>query len=88
MSTLTLSKEDYDEVVALIIQGEIYLAQGAIAKVNEVREVDGIIPRAMFKAIDHLDCNPKWREYASYPTLFTISEYNEWCKLPNGKPIC
>ena len=85
---LNITSQDHDEVVALCVDGDIYFGEYAKDKAKATGTVEGIIPRSVFKLVAHLDYHPKWDEYAEYPTLFTISEYNEWQKLPNGKPIC
>ncbi len=71
---------DNDDIVALYIKGGIYFGQYAIDKAKEIGEVDGIIRRAIFKFMAELDLDPKWEEYANYPTLFTLSELNKFCE--------
>lgn len=85
---MDITKQDHDEIVALWINDVVYFDQQAIDKAKEHGKVDRIIPRSLFKLVSELDNHPKWIEYSKYPTLFTITEYNEWCKLPEGKPIC
>lgn len=69
-----------DEVVALYINGDIYLGPAAIKEALKHRRVDGYILRHVFKFMAEMDLDPKWSEYAEYPALFTITEYNEWLK--------
>lgn len=81
---MNFTDQDSDEIVALYINDVIYLGQAAIDKVHEVGKVDGIIKRAIFKFMAEFDLDPKWEEYANYPTLFTLTEYNAWAR---GEPI-
>lgn len=85
---LDIKEQDYDEVVALCINNEIYFGQSALHRAKENKSVDGLILRANFKFMSEFDLSPKWAEYVEYPTLFKLSEYNEWIKLPTGRPIC
>jgi hypothetical protein len=83
-----ITEQDHDDVVALYINGDICLGPYAVEQARNHGKVDGYILRHVFKLMAEMDLNPKWAEYAEYPTLFTITEYNNWVKLPNGKPIC
>lgn len=85
---LTRQDIENDDVVALYINGNIYLGPTAVKEALKHGTVDGYILRHVFKFMAEMDLHPKWAEYAEYPTLFTITEYNNWVKLPNGKPRC
>jgi hypothetical protein len=77
-----ITREDIenDDVVALLIGKNIYLGQLARDKAKEHGTVDGIIKRTIFKFMAELDLDPRWQNYANTPTLFTITEYNNWIK--------
>lgn len=75
-----MNDQDENEIVALYINDTIYLGQTAIEKAKEAGTVDGIIRRTIFKFMAEFDLDPKWAEYATYPTLFTMTEYNNWTR--------
>lgn len=77
--------KDHDDIVALYINGEIYLGQAAIDKAREHGEVNGVIKRAIFKFMAMFDLDPKWEAYSQYPTLFTMTEYNKSVNFQDEK---
>lgn len=81
-----LTREDIenDDVVALYISGDIYIGPAAVKKALEHGTVDGYILRHIFKFMVEMDLDPRWAEYAEYPTLFTMTDYNAWTR---GEPI-
>lgn len=81
---MLFSDQDDDEIVALYINDTIYLGQTAIDKAKESGTVEGIIKRTIFKFMAEFDLDPKWAQYAAYPTLFTMTDYNAWTR---GDPI-
>lgn len=76
---IDITEQDHNEVVAIGVGTEIYFADAAIERAKEVGSVNLIVPRSTFKLMAYLDDSPKWMEYACYPTLFTMQEYNEYC---------
>lgn len=76
---IDITDSDRDEIVALYINGDIYLGMGAIDKAIAIGKVDGVIGRHIFKFMAQFDLDPKWVEYSKYPTLFTMTQLDEFC---------
>lgn len=73
--------KDIDEIIALEINKIIYFGQLAKDKAFEIRIVDKIYCRAVFKLMSNIDLDKRWGEWAKYaPTLFLKSEYDNWIK--------
>ncbi len=75
---LEITEADLDEVIAIRIGDEVYLGELAIDKVKEHKHVTCVYSRGVFKLLVELDLDSKWAEYAKYPTLFKMSELNEF----------
>jgi len=85
---INITDKDMDEIIAIQFGDDIYFGKTAVDKAIYLQDFQKIYSRAIFKFLFEIDLNPKWAEYAEYPTLFTLSEYNNFCNLPAGKPIC
>lgn len=83
---LNLLDSDYDEIIAIQIGSDIYFGQLAIDKGIEFNQVDKLFNRAIFKLLAHLDLDPKWEEYSSFPTIFTWTQYKEFNSIPRMIP--
>lgn len=64
-----------DDIVALYINGEIYLGLGAIDKAIEIGKVDGVIKREIFNFMAEFDLDKRWKDYSKYPTILTWDEF-------------
>lgn len=80
---MDITEKNSDEVVGLYINGEVYFADTAKEKVKECVNIAeaqvGFVTRSVFKFMAYFDLSPRWEEYANYPTLFTKSEYKDFC---------
>lgn len=73
-------QEDDDEIVAIQFDNEIYFKQAAVDKVLELKDFTILHSRWIFKFMAMMDLDPRWKEFASYPTLFRISEVEAFTK--------
>ncbi|HEY2811799.1 MAG TPA: hypothetical protein VGJ00_10485 [Rhabdochlamydiaceae bacterium] len=74
---MNITEQDEDEIIAIQIGSDIYFGQAAIDKCIEVQRFNQLHPRSTFKFIAELDLDPKWVEYAEYPTIFKLSEVDK-----------
>lgn len=73
-----ITDQDEDEFIAIQIGSDIYFGQAAIDKCIEMQGYNCLHPRSTFKLMAELDLDPKWDEYAEYPTIFKLSEVDKF----------
>ncbi len=76
---MNITEQDYDEIIAIMVDNVVYLGQSAIDKALEIKKIDKTFSRAVFKLMAEFDLSPKWKEYSNCPRLFTMTEYNSFC---------
>jgi len=76
---MNITDQDSDEIIAIQIGSDIYFGQAAIDKCIEAQGYNQLHPRSTFKFMAELDLDPKWNEYAKYPTIFRLREFKEFC---------
>lgn len=74
------TKEAHNEVVALEVNGDILFGDYAVSKALASRTVSRMFTREVFEFMAEMDLDPKWAEYALYPTIFLMSDYNNFIK--------
>lgn len=77
---LDITAQDMDEIIALQINGEIYGKHSAVFMAKLTGNVERVYSRAVFKFMADMDVGIKWKEWSEFPTLFTMTEYNKFCK--------
>lgn len=70
---MEISAKDMDEIVAIMVNNEIYGKQSAIRMALQYKDVEAIYSRAVFKMMAMLDFGQKWHEWSEFPTLFTLT---------------
>jgi len=81
---MNITDQDHDEIIAIQIGSNIYFHQHAIDKTIEAGGFYKLHPRSTFKFMAEMDLDPKWSEYATYPTIFTMKQYRDYA---SGVPI-
>lgn len=81
---MNITDQDHDEIVAIQIGTHVYFHQLAIDKVIEAGGFNNLHPRSTFKFMAEMDLDPKWAEYAKYPTIFDMKQYHAYAR---GVPI-
>ena len=77
---IDLLPKDFDEIVAIMVNGEIYSKHSAFEEAKRIGNVQRIYSRAVFKFIYCMDSDDTWREWNELPTLFSMTEYREFIK--------
>lgn len=74
-----ITDQDHDEIIAINVNNIVYLGSMAIEMAIKHNNVDCVYGRSLFKLLAELDLDPRWAEYATYPTLFKMSELKIYC---------
>lgn len=74
-----MNEVEFNEIIALQVNGEIYFGSTAIETCRNVGTCDRIYSRGVFRLIGAIDDEPAFIEYAdNAPTLFLRSELEEF----------
>lgn len=80
---MIITKKDYEDIIAIQFNDDIYFGKYAIEKAISIQYFTFLHPRSTFKFMAMLDLEPKWAEYATYPTIFNIADYRKFQKGNN-----
>ena len=75
-----ITTEDMEDIIAIQFGADVYFGTKAIDRVKELGAFTNLHPRSTFKFMAMFDLHPKWAEYATYPTIFTMKQYREFIK--------
>jgi hypothetical protein len=78
MNINDITQEDMEDIVAIQFGMDVYFGMKAVDKAIEYGTFTNLHPRSTFKFMAMFDLGPKWAEYATYPTIFTMKQFKEF----------
>ena len=75
---MNITDQDHEEIVAIQFGQDILFGMSAVDEVRRTQNYTQLIPRSTFKFMAEIELDPRWAEYAEYPTIFSLKQLREW----------